>query len=130
MSDPSPARVPSEVAASARRWLAASGACLLAVSVALAAYASHGAEGDAQARLQTAAAFGFGHGLALAALAPQARSRLAVALLGMLLAGALLFCGGIGASVLLGTRAATAPFGGALLIAGWLGWALAALRGR
>jgi uncharacterized membrane protein YgdD (TMEM256/DUF423 family) len=114
----------------ALRLLAAAGACLLALSVALAAYASHGVEGEAQSRLQTAAAFAFGHGLALAALAPQARTRWAAAVLAVLLVGTVLFCGALAASVLLGANAATAPLGGGLLIAGWLGWAVAALRAR
>lgn len=111
-----------------RRALAAAGAVLAAAAVALAAYAAHGAEGLAQSRLQTAAAFAFGHGLALAALAPRADARLARLALAALLLGALLFAGGVAASVLTGTGSAVAPFGGTLLIAGWLCYALAALR--
>jgi uncharacterized membrane protein YgdD (TMEM256/DUF423 family) len=111
------------------RLLGASGALLLAAAVALAAYAAHGVDGEAQARLNSAAGFAFGHGLALAALAPQARSPLALLVLATLLLGTLLFCGGVVALTLFGVSLGVAPFGGTLLIAGWLGWALVALRG-
>lgn len=111
------------------RALAAIGALLAAGAVALAAYAAHGVDGLAQSRLQTASAFAFGHGLALVALAPRAQGRLARAALGILLAGALLFCGGLVVGTLFGTGAALAPFGGSLLIAGWLLYAAAAVRG-
>ena len=110
------------------RALAASGAVLAAVAVALAAYAAHGVEAAAQSRLQTAAAFAFGHGLALAALSPQARSRFARGALAALLAGTLLFCGGVAATALAGAGGGLAPFGGTLLIAAWLAYAVAAFR--
>ncbi len=110
------------------RLCAAAGAVLAAVAVALAAYAAHGAEGLAQSRLQTAAAFAFGHGLALAALSPRAASRTARIALAAMLAGTLLFSGGVAASALAGTGSGVAPFGGTLLIASWLVYALAALR--
>ena len=104
----------------ARRWLGAIGSMLASVAVALAAYAAHGAEGEAQARLTQAAAFAFGHGLALAALAPlvQRRSGL-VALLAMLL-GVLLFSGSVAGAALWGLPTTLAPFGGMLMIGGWL----------
>ena len=104
----------------ARRWLGAIGSMLASVAVALAAYAAHGADGDAQARLTQAAAFAFGHGLALAALAPlvQRRSGL-VALLAMLL-GVLLFSGSVAGAALWGLPTTLAPFGGMLMIGGWL----------
>ena len=111
----------------APRLFAAGGALLAGCAVALAAYAAHGAEGLAQSRLQTAAAFAFGHGLALAALAPRATSRLACISLAGLLAGTLLFAGGVAAAAL-GASGGTAPFGGTLLIAAWLLYAVAALR--
>ena len=130
MPDTPPLQAQRALPSTVPRWLAACGACLLAVAVALAAYASHGVEGDAQSRLQTAAAFAFGHGLALAALAPQAGTRIRVALLFALLAGTALFSGALAGSVLFGLPAVTAPFGGVLLIAAWLGWALACLRER
>ncbi len=104
----------------ARRWLGAIGSMLASVAVALAAYAAHGADGEAQARLTQAAAFAFGHGLALAALAPlvQRRSGL-VALLAMLL-GVLLFSGSVAGAALWGLPTTLAPFGGMLMIGGWL----------
>ena len=109
--------------------LAGIGALCAGCGVALAAYASHGAEGAMQLRLQTAAAFAFGHGLALAALAPRVASRLAHAALVLLLVGMVVFCGGLVAATLLGVGAAVAPFGGTLLILGWLLYAAASLRG-
>jgi uncharacterized membrane protein YgdD (TMEM256/DUF423 family) len=117
--------------ASARRnrVLAAIGALLAAGAVALAAYAAHGAEGLAQARLQTAAAFAFGHGLALAALAGHAERLLDRTALYLLLAGTVLFCGGVVAGTLFGTGSVVAPLGGGLLIAGWLLRAVGAVRG-
>ena len=57
------------------RALAAAGAVLAALSVALSAYAAHVADPAAQSRLQMAALFAFGHGIALAALAPRAARR-------------------------------------------------------
>jgi len=110
------------------RALAAAGALLAAAAVALSAYAAHGAEGVAQANLQMAALFGFGHGLALAALARAARSRLASVALALLLVGTLLFCGALVAKSLFGGSSVSAPFGGGLLIAGWMLHAVAALR--
>ena len=103
-----------------RFWLASLGSLLAGVSVALAAYAAHAADGEAQARLAQAAAFAFGHGLALAALAPlvQRRSGL-VALLAMLL-GVLLFSGSVAGAALWGLPTTLAPFGGMLMIGGWL----------
>ncbi len=114
--------------AQSQRLIAAAGALLAGGAVALAAYASHRAEGQVQARLQLAAAFAFGHGLALSTLAPRADSRLSRAALVAMLLGTLLFAGGIAFAALTGTRAALAPFGGALLIAAWLACAVAALR--
>lgn len=112
------------------RLFAVSGPLLAACAVALAAYASHGATGTAQARLGTAAAFAFGHGLALAALAPRAAgSRLAQASLAAMLLGTLLFAGGLAWAVFTEGNAAVAPFGGMLLIGAWLAFAVAALRG-
>lgn len=118
MSSAADPRRPLQVRA--RRWLGAIGSMLASVAVALAAYAAHGAEGEAQARLTQAAAFAFGHGLALAALAPlvQRRSGL-VALLAMLL-GVLLFSGSVAGAALWGLPTTLAPFGGMLMIGGWL----------
>jgi len=101
---------------------------LTAASVALLAYAAHGSEGEAQARLQTAAVFGFGHGVAIAALAPWSRRRLARLALCALLAGVLLFSGSLVLNVFARGTTVLAPFGGGLLIGAWLLWAVDAVR--
>jgi len=106
------------------RTLAACGALLAAASVALAAYAAHGAGTADQGRLHVAAAVAFGHGLALAALARGVNGRAAALPLWGLLLGTLLFAGGIASGVLLGSGAALAPIGGTALILAWLGQAL------
>lgn len=111
-----------------QRLIAAAGALLAAGAVALAAYASHGAEGLAQARLQLAAAFAFGHGLALHVLAPRAVARLARIALAAMLVGTLLFAGSIAVAALSEFRAVLAPFGGMLLIAAWLACVAVSLR--
>ena len=118
-------RTPSNPpATSASRVLGAAGSALAAVAVALAAYAAHGAEGVAQLRLAQAAAFGFGHGLALAALAPFADAGIGRIALATMLAGVLLFSGSLAGGGLLGWSTALAPFGGTLMLLGWLlhGW--------
>jgi uncharacterized membrane protein YgdD (TMEM256/DUF423 family) len=124
MTDPTPTTGP----AAAQRWLGFAGAVLAAASVALSAYASHAASGAGQASLQAAAAMAFGHGIALAALSHLARRRLANIALAAMLLGTLLFSGGLVVAHVAGVPARTAPFGGSLLIAAWLAWALDALR--
>lgn len=115
---------PPPLAIHLRRALAGVGSLLAGVAVGLAAYAAHGAEGEAQARLMQAAAFAFGHGLALAALAPLAQRRGALVALVAMLVGVLLFCGSLAAAALLGTPTTLAPTGGVLMIGAWLvhGW--------
>ena len=110
-----------------RSWLAANGALCAAAAVALAAYAAHGASGEAQSRLWLAAVFAFGHGLALAVLAPAARGfgRFAMWLLYV---GVLLFSGSLVFNVLAHWPTTLAPFGGTLLIIGWLLYAAETLR--
>lgn len=110
------------------RYLAATGALYAAAAVALSAYAAHAVEGDAQMRLQTAAVFAFGHGVALVALAPVARRGLARAALLGLCVGVLLFSGSLAGSVLAHWPTTLAPFGGMLMIAGWLVLAIDLLR--
>ena len=102
------------------RRLAAAGAWLAGIAVALSAYAAHAAEGAQQARLHTAALFAFGHGLALAVFATRATSRWMRIALAALFAGVLLFSGSLAAEALFGLRPRLAPTGGTLLIAGWL----------
>ena len=100
--------------------LAACGALCAGCAVALAAYAAHAAAGAGQGLLQTAAALLFGHGVALAALArgaPGRRRRWAVR---ALLAGSVLVAGSIALDVLAQWPPRLAPFGGMLMIAGWL----------
>jgi uncharacterized membrane protein YgdD (TMEM256/DUF423 family) len=112
----------------ARRWFAFAGAILAGASVVLSAYASHAAHGAGQASLQAGAAIAFGHGIALAALSHLARRRLAIFALAAMLLGTLLFSGALVVAHVAGVPARTAPFGGSLLIAAWLAWALDALR--
>lgn len=101
-------------------WLAAFGAWLCGASVALAAYASHGVDGAARARLMLAAMFAFGHGLALAALAPQAARRVARFALGTMLVGVLAFSGSLVAAQFFGASTRLAPYGGTLLMLAWV----------
>lgn len=103
-----------------RRYLASIGSLVAGLSVALAAYAMHAADPAAQGRLLQAAVFAFAHGLALTALAPLAQRPLALLALVMLLLGVFLFCGSLLAAALLGLAPALAPFGGTLMISGWL----------
>ena len=104
-----------------RFWLASAGSVLAGLSVALAAYAAHAGLGDkAQGSLQQAALFGFGHGVALAALAPLAVRRLAWFGLLAIAVGTLLFSGSLVLGALFGVSAGAAPFGGMLMILGWL----------
>ena len=111
-----------------QRTLVAAGGLLAAAAVALAAYASHGAHGEARVSLYTAAVFAFGHGVALAALAPRAQRRTDRASLCLLLAGTVLFAGSVAVSRLVGLSTGLAPVGGTLLIVGWVLHAVAAAR--
>ncbi len=109
-----------ELQARRRKWIAAAGALLAAAAVALSAYAAHAADGAAQARLQQAALFAFGHGIALAALAPLAVRWLSLLGLCFLLLGTLLFSGSLVAAHFFASTTLFAPFGGGLMIVGWL----------
>ena len=102
-------------------FLAFCGALLAAVAVALAAYAAHGVDDPlAQSRLQTAALHAFGHGAVLAVLGPASMNRLGRAALYVLLLGVLLFSGSVAGAALWGLPTTLAPFGGMLMIGGWL----------
>ena len=104
-----------------RFWLASAGSLLAGLSVGLGAYAAHAAVGD-QARhwLLQAAVFGFGHGVALAAPAPLAVRRWAWWGLLAIGTGVLLFAGSLVGAALAGTPTTLAPFGGTLMMLGWL----------
>lgn len=112
-----------------RRYLAAIGSLLAGLSVALSAYAMHAAAPSAQGRMLQAAVFAFAHGLALTALAPLAQRPTGLLALVMLLVGVFLFSGSLLAAALLGLSPMLAPFGGGLMIAGWLLHAYDRLRG-
>lgn len=109
------------------RGLAAAGALACGVAVALAAYASHGLDGQAAHRAGLAALFAFGHGLALLLLAPTA-GRWRLAALGVLGLGLLLFAGSLLGAALWSMPTTFAPAGGLLLMLGWLMIAGDALR--
>ncbi len=113
---------------SARRLLAAAGASCCAASVALAAYAMHGLQGEDSQRAALAALFAFGHGLALLLFAQVPGSRLRRIALVALAAGVVLFSGSLAAAALAGLSTALAPTGGGLLMLGWLVIAIDALR--
>jgi uncharacterized membrane protein YgdD (TMEM256/DUF423 family) len=103
-----------------RRLIGASGALLAAGATALAAYAAHGADGEVRAHLYMAALFAFGNGIALAALAPRTTRRLGLLALAALLAGTLVFVASLVSARVLGVPTMAAPWGGGLMIGGWL----------
>lgn len=113
-----------------QRWLAFAGALACAVAVALGAYASHGAEGQAQSRIALAALMLFGHGLAVMALAPRGTGAMIRWSLRILALGVLLFSGSLILAAGFAMAAPLAPAGGLLLILGWFMLAVAAVRGR
>ena len=110
------------------RWLAAAGSVLAAATVALAAYATHAAHGEARSFLYIAAVLGFGHGIALAALAPRANGRLQFTALCGLLLGAVLFSGSLTLRYVFEMPVRVAAIGGSVLILSWLLHAAATLR--
>jgi uncharacterized membrane protein YgdD (TMEM256/DUF423 family) len=110
------------------RLLAALGALYCAIAVGLAAYAAHAATGAARERLDSAVLLLFVHGLALVALRPQLRGRLRTAAAAVLAVGVSLFAGSVAAAALFGSSSWPAPYGGSLLIIGWLLLAAGLLR--
>lgn len=110
------------------RTLAASGAALAAAGVALSAYAAHAADPAAHMRLASAALFALIHGAALAALSRQTRRGFGLSALVLLLLGTLLFSGTLVAAHLFALPTGAAPFGGMMMILGWLLYAADALR--
>lgn len=113
---------------SLRRLLTASGAVFASAGVALSAYAAHAADIAARGSLQSAALFALLHGVALAALSRHAARRTGLVALLMLALGTLLFSGTLVAAHALGMPTRLAPFGGMLLILGWLVFAIDAMR--
>lgn len=116
----------------------ATAAVLLAVATGLGAYASHGLDSVLDARsldtFETAVQYQFIHSLGVLIVAVFMHMRESTKLLSLaatvLLAGIVLFCGGVYASSLDGPRwiAALAPAGGLGLIVGWLVVPVAVLR--
>jgi uncharacterized membrane protein YgdD (TMEM256/DUF423 family) len=106
------------------RLSGASGAVLAAAGTALAAYAAHGVDGEVRAHLYMAALFAFGNGIALAALAPRAARMAGAVALVALLAGSVLFAGSLVAARMFGVPSMAAPWGGMLMIGGWLALAV------
>lgn len=108
--------------------MAAAGAWLAAIAIALSAWAAHGVQGEARVQLLMAAAFAFGNGIALAALAGRSARRFGqIALCGVLL-GTLLFSGSLAGAHAFGLSTAAAPLGGGMMIAAWLAYGFDALR--
>ena len=103
------------------RVLAGIGALACGVAIGMSAYAMHGALAPQDhERVAVAAVFLFAHGLALAALAPGTRSRLRQAGFFVLMIGTILFSGSLVLAAWLGIAPTLAPFGGSLLMLGWL----------
>jgi uncharacterized membrane protein YgdD (TMEM256/DUF423 family) len=112
------------------RALAGIGALACGVAIGIGAYATHAAlTPQNHERLAIAALFLFAHGLALAALAPRTALRLQQAGLCVLMIGTILFSGSLILASSLGIAPAFAPFGGGLLMLGWLLVALGFLFG-
>lgn len=102
-----------------RRIPAALAAVIGAFSVALSAYALHVASAHDRQRLALAAAFAFGHALALLLLHSRG-GRLALAARACFLLGIALFSGSLASAALYATSTILVPYGGSLLILGWL----------
>jgi uncharacterized membrane protein YgdD (TMEM256/DUF423 family) len=119
---------------SAERWLALAAALLGLAAVVLAALGSHAVDMQGQAALRqiwhTASMMHMFHAAALLALAGLKGDRRWVGRgAWLLVAGTVIFCGSLYLRVLLPTASApVAPFGGFLLMLGWLLIALGFLR--
>lgn len=116
------------------RWLCAAAAVLAGLAVALGAWASHapGLDAVARASIATASSYALVHAIAVLATYHWASNRLAHGARLALLAGALSFVVSITLNrleLLPGANRA-APYGGLLMIGGWLTLAVAVLRRR
>ena len=108
------------------------GAMVMALGVALGAYAAHAAKGaahpEAARLLQTAVQYQLVHGigiLVVALLARREASRWLAAAGGLLGAGVVLFCGSLWVLALtLRSLGPAAPLGGLAFIAGWIALAV------
>ena len=110
-----------EVVLRAMRALAGIGALACGVAIAISAYAMHATlDPHNRERLAIAALFLFAHGLALAVLAPGTVSRLRQFGMYCLMIGTILFSGSLILAATLGMAPVLAPFGGSLLMLGWL----------
>lgn len=96
--------------------------------VALSAAAAHAGG----VNLQTAALFLLAHAPALLAIGLAGSGRVIAVAGALLLIGAVLFSGDLAMRDFYGQRLfpMAAPTGGTLMMLGWLGWAVSALRGR
>lgn len=111
-----------------RSWMEAAGALCCALALALGAYAAHGLDAVSRARIEPALLYLLLHGAVLVLLGPHSNTRWKRAALAAWLLGMGLFCGSLILSVLAGWPTTLAPFGGMLLIAGWILQGIAALR--
>ena len=120
------------------KLLVAIAALLLALATAAAAAGSHALDGVLEPRalrsFETAVRLQFYHGLGLLALPFLAERfgapRLFALAAWMLVAGTVLFCGGVYSSAFGAPLGSVAPIGGMTLIAGWLVVVGAAIVGR
>jgi len=118
------------------RILLVAGALVMALAVALGAYAAHAAKGaphpDAARLLQTAVLYHFIHGIGLLVAGVIARfgaSRWLGMAGGLHAAGIVLFCGALWWLALTGrSPGPAAPLGGIAFIAGWIALAVHSLR--
>lgn len=113
-----------------RIWMAL-GAVFGLVSVAMAAYASHGLAPERAALASTGASIGAWHALALLGaglLAERRHGRLAHVAAGCFAAGTVMFCGGVFLRALTEVSIGlVTPLGGMTLLVGWALLAAAAL---
>ena len=120
-SDSNKQGIASDSTARAMRALAGIGALACGIAVAAGAYAMHAVlTPQNHERLAIAALFLFAHGFALATLAPGTTSRTRQVGLYALLVGTILFSGSLMLAALLSITPSLAPFGGSLLMLGWL----------
>jgi len=120
------------------RFFLVAGAVVMALGVALGAYAAHASKGaahpEAARLLQTAVLYQLVHGIGLIAtglLATQRTSRWLAAAGSLFVAGIALFCGSLWALALSGASSGPfAPVGGTAFIAGWIALAIHAWRLR